>query len=243
TEIDQGANYIRYKVEIATNASFTQGVQVFDQTASQTGFSGQDAQGGTAYQPGSTAIYTFQEGQLGIGTIYFWRVYARDPAGFDQWSEPSETRSFTTIGVYNPNIWGNEIGDGIWSTHGNWSKGTAPVAGDDVMFIPDSSPSTKHNTSCAADSVNNNLGSFILDTGYTSTITFAKNAVAGEMSLTVSSDITVNSGTLVFEGDTDTDSVPATPENDGTGYTINAQNIIIGNEANMNADGKGFPQG
>ncbi|MCK5591091.1 MAG: hypothetical protein KAI72_03970, partial [Candidatus Pacebacteria bacterium] len=126
---------------------------------------------------------------------------------------------------------------GNWSTAANWSTSVVPAAGDDVVFNGAST------ANCAADTVNNNLGSIKLDTGYTGTVTFSKNAVSSGMSLTLTGDITVNDGNLVFEGDTAVDSYPATPEIDGTGYTINAANITIASGASMNVDGMGFAAG
>ena len=72
--------YLRYKVQIATDNTFTTNLQTFDQTTSQTGYSGQDTQGSTAYLSSSTATYTMQT-VLSPNTVYYIRAYAKDPPG------------------------------------------------------------------------------------------------------------------------------------------------------------------
>ena len=58
TTTDANSDYVRYKVQIATDPTFTQNLVTFDQSSSQTGWSGQNASGNTAYNSGSTATYT-----------------------------------------------------------------------------------------------------------------------------------------------------------------------------------------
>ena len=68
----------------------------FDQTASQTGWSGQDTESGTAYQSGTQAVYTLQSALL-PNTTYYWRSYYIDPSGGNAWSDTQTTPfSFTT---------------------------------------------------------------------------------------------------------------------------------------------------
>jgi hypothetical protein len=68
---------------------------------SQAGFSGQNAQTGTAYSVSGTltsstiATYTYQ-GTLSLATQYWWRAYAIDPANGSGWSVASPIRSFYT---------------------------------------------------------------------------------------------------------------------------------------------------
>jgi len=64
---------------------------------SQTGWSGQNAQAGTAYNSGATATYTLQSALS--GKRYFIRAYAIDPAGAGVWGSASATRSFLTTNV------------------------------------------------------------------------------------------------------------------------------------------------
>jgi len=95
---DTETNYLRYKIQFATSADFTQNLQSFDQNASQTGWSGQDAQGNTGYTSNLTATYTTQTA-LTPSTTYYIRAYAIDPGGSLTWSSTSTTVSFTT-GVF-----------------------------------------------------------------------------------------------------------------------------------------------
>jgi len=70
--------------------------QTFDQTSSQTGWSGQNADSGNAYTSGTQATYTIQT-KLDPSTPYYWRSYATDPAGTNTWSSTQTTPySFTT---------------------------------------------------------------------------------------------------------------------------------------------------
>ncbi len=85
TATDPTSDYIRYKIELCTNVGMTTGCQTFDQTSSQTGWSGQNTQTSTAYTSGTQGIYTLQSA-LTIGTTYYWRSYAIDPGGTNTWS-------------------------------------------------------------------------------------------------------------------------------------------------------------
>ncbi len=95
---DPESNYLKYKIQIATDYSFSQIVQTIDQTASQIGWSGQNAQTGTAYNSGSTATYILQS-PLSISTGYFIRAYAIDPGGSNIWSSASSINSISTGGT------------------------------------------------------------------------------------------------------------------------------------------------
>ena len=97
TTTDVDSDYLRYKIELCENLAMTTNCQTFDQTASQTGWSGQDAQTSTAYASGTQASYTLQS-TLANSTTYYWRSYAIDPAGSNSWSSTQGTpRSFTTV--------------------------------------------------------------------------------------------------------------------------------------------------
>jgi hypothetical protein len=98
---DAQSDYLRYKIQIATDNAFTQNLQTFDQTVSQTGWSGQNAQTSTAYNSGSTATYTLQANLI-YNQLYYIRAYAIDPGGVNTWSTPSTTGTFTTIPLPAP---------------------------------------------------------------------------------------------------------------------------------------------
>ncbi len=135
----------------------------------------------------------------------------------------------------NANYW---IGTGTWSTAANWSKGHAPLPGEDVTF------DFRVASNCTANIVSNNLGSITLAAGYTGTVTFATNAVAGGMNLTVAGDVAVYGGNLVFSGNTNVinESNGGTAGNPfGIGYAVQASNILIGAGGSINADNQGFP--
>lgn len=141
------------------------------------------------------------------------------------------------IGQPDRNYW---IGSGAstnWSTDANWSKGHAPRPGEDVVFDWSST------ADCLANTVTNDLGSLTLADGYGGTVTFARNAVTNGMTLTVAGDITVNTGNLVFAGDTTFVGAGTPTKPFGRGYTLVASNITIAAGTSINADGMGFALG
>ena len=102
TATDNDGDYLRYKIELCTNLAMTTSCQTFDQTSSQTGWSGQNTQTNTAYTSGTQATYTLQSDLL-PNTTYYWRSYAVDPAGSNTWSATQGTpRSFTTLATPLP---------------------------------------------------------------------------------------------------------------------------------------------
>lgn len=103
TATDPDSDYLRYKIELCEDSGMTTNCQTFDQTVSQTGWSGQNAQTSTAYASGTQATYTLQS-SLTAGTTYYWRSYAKDPGGLDTWSSTQSPYSFTTLSSGNDTI-------------------------------------------------------------------------------------------------------------------------------------------
>jgi len=115
TTTDYESDYLRYKIELDTVNTFDSGnLQTFDQTSSQTGWSGQNTESSTAYTSGTQAVYTVQT-PLSPTTTYYWRSYAIDPDGSNTWSStqgtpysftttdpPTQPTSLLTEGVTNP---------------------------------------------------------------------------------------------------------------------------------------------
>jgi hypothetical protein len=96
TTTDTNSDNIQYKIELCENLAMTTNCQTFDQNSSQTGWSGQNADGNTTYTSGTQGTYTVQT-PLTAGTTYYWRSYAIDPFGVNQWSSTQGTPySFTT---------------------------------------------------------------------------------------------------------------------------------------------------
>lgn len=96
TTTDTDADYLRYKIQTCTDVGMTTSCQTFDQTSSQVGWTGQDTQTSSAYTSGTQATYTLQT-PLSNSTTYYWRSYAKDPAGSNTWSATQGTPySFTT---------------------------------------------------------------------------------------------------------------------------------------------------
>ena len=100
TTNDPDGDALQYKIQVATDAAFTEDVQTFDQTSSSTGWTGQNF--GNAYFSGSNSSYNLSLAQSLISNqTYYWRAYAYDLYGNKTWSaSPSATRSFTTAPPY-----------------------------------------------------------------------------------------------------------------------------------------------
>ncbi len=102
TTTDTNSDYLRYKIQLCTNALMTIDCQTFDQTSSQTGWSGQNTQSNTAYTSGTQGIYTVQSALI-TNTNYYWRSYAKDPGGSNTWSSTQTTPyMFTTTLIVAP---------------------------------------------------------------------------------------------------------------------------------------------
>ena len=104
---DDSLDYIRYKIELYGSTSCTSPlIRTIDQTSSQTGWKAQSSQSATAYMGGASitqlGIHTYQPSALSPSTQYWWRAYAIDPGGTNQWSTASNCYSFTT-GAAVPN--------------------------------------------------------------------------------------------------------------------------------------------
>lgn len=92
---DPDGDALQYKVELALDASFTTGLQTYDQTISSAGWAGQTI--GNTYGKGAIASLTIPSVDiLAANTTYWWRVSSFDPSGSRVWSTPSSARSFTT---------------------------------------------------------------------------------------------------------------------------------------------------
>jgi hypothetical protein len=102
---DPNSDYLKYKIDVCSNSDCSSIIRTIDQTSSQTGWTGQDAQTGTAYVGSSTvtsstmANHTYQAPALSLSTQYWWRAYAIDPAGDNTWSAASAIQSFTTQSI------------------------------------------------------------------------------------------------------------------------------------------------
>lgn len=110
TGTDTNGDYLRYKIELCTNSGMTANCQTFDQTSSQTGWSGQNTQTSTAYTSGTQATYTIQT-PLTVSTTYYWRSYSIDPGGTNTWS-PTQGAPYsftTTDGTTNFTVEGLQL--------------------------------------------------------------------------------------------------------------------------------------
>jgi hypothetical protein len=235
---DPENDYLRFKVEIATDSGFGNIVKTIDQTASQADWYGQTEQSRTAYASSGTVTVVISP-PLTAGTQFFWRAYAVDPAGSNAWSMVSTSRIFTTYAT-PANYWVCDpnpiLGDGLWTSATNWSKRSVPVAGENILFGGD-----YFNADCTVNSASNFLSSLTLASNYTKTVTFAGKAVAGGMTLTLSGSLVVSSGTLVFQGDTTAIGDGQATNKFGEGYRIEADSVTIGSNGIVHADKAGFP--
>jgi hypothetical protein len=99
---DADNDYLRYKIDVCSVPDCSSIVRTIDETLSQTGWSGQDQQAGTAYTGNSIitsstmATYAYQAPALSPNTQYWWRAYAIDPGGTNTFSGASGIQDFTT---------------------------------------------------------------------------------------------------------------------------------------------------
>ncbi len=122
TATDSDSDYIRYKLELCSNVGMTAGCHTYDQTQSQTGWSGQDAETSTAYASGTQATFTVPSGTLSANSTYYWRTYAIDPGGTNTWSGTQGTpRSFSTYQTANPPSCTVDKGDNNTSIIPQWT--------------------------------------------------------------------------------------------------------------------------
>jgi hypothetical protein len=96
---DSDGDYLQYKI-LLYNSDCSTGLQTFDQTSSQVGWSGQDANSNTAYVGSSilsaSTVATFGNASLSTTTTYCWKAAAIDPGGTNTFSAYSPTQLFTT---------------------------------------------------------------------------------------------------------------------------------------------------
>lgn len=92
---ERDGDAVQYKIEIAKDVAFTNGLKTYDQTSSSTGWTGQTI--GNTYSGGTAGGFTLPVSDiLTANTTYWWRVSAYDPSGTRTWSSPSAAQSFTT---------------------------------------------------------------------------------------------------------------------------------------------------
>lgn len=118
---DADNDYLQYKIEICTTSNCSAIFRTIDQTVSQTGWSGQDANAQSAYVGNSSissstiATHLLQPPGLSANTQYWWRGYSIDPVGSNTWSSPSSIQTFTIDITKNVEVrGGSTIQGGGW---------------------------------------------------------------------------------------------------------------------------------
>ena len=116
---NSSGSYQRYKIQVCSDDACSAVLRTIDQTASQTGWTAQSIQSGTAYSGGAPlaqiAIHKYQPTALSANTQYWWRGAAIDPGGVNTWSDWSSIYSFTTAPATASNI---NIGGGVITIYG-----------------------------------------------------------------------------------------------------------------------------
>ena len=99
TGADRDGDAVQYRIQIARDSGYTSRVVSYDQSVSQTGWSGQTLS--SAFQSGQLATFTLPSADtLTANTQYWWRVASYDPNGTRTWSAYSSSRTFTTSSAY-----------------------------------------------------------------------------------------------------------------------------------------------
>jgi 6-phosphogluconolactonase (cycloisomerase 2 family) len=99
---DADSDALQYRIQVCSDSACNSIVRTIDQTTSQTGWSGQDALGNTAYVGASSvndstiAQHVYQAPALDPDVEYWWRAQAIDPEGSNTWSSWSSTDRFMT---------------------------------------------------------------------------------------------------------------------------------------------------
>lgn len=92
---ERDGDAVQYKLEIARDSAFTNSLKTYDQSTSNTGWTGQTI--GNTYTNGVAGSFTLPVSDiLTANTAYWWRVSAYDPGGTRTWSLTSAPQSFTT---------------------------------------------------------------------------------------------------------------------------------------------------
>jgi hypothetical protein len=113
--IDGDGDSLKYKIQLCADATCTTVLATYDQTADQTGWSGQDNDSFTTYGADQTTVtdstvayYDTPGVVLSPNTTYYWRAYAIDPGGSNTWSAASTIQTFSTniteVRILNGNI-------------------------------------------------------------------------------------------------------------------------------------------
>jgi hypothetical protein len=98
TATDADADNVQYKIVLYTDASCTATSTTYDESSSQSGWSGQNATSNSSndsYTSGSQGAYTVQVA-LSAATTYYWKASAIDPLGTNTFGTTGSCKSFTT---------------------------------------------------------------------------------------------------------------------------------------------------
>ncbi len=202
TTTDSESDYLRYKIQVCTNVGMTIGCQTFDQTSSQTGWSGQNTQTSTAYTSGTQATYTVQT-PLSPDTTYYWRSYAIDPGGMNSFSGTQTVRSFTTF-LRPPQPSTCTVTKNTANTQIiiNWTDNSTSEAGYQVWKITDGGVAAQLGSNLAANTIT------LTDTSVTSGHSYGymvrnyqlDGAVTYYSNFCVTASSNLNTGFFKFEG-------------------------------------------
>ena len=97
--VDRDGDALQYRLQVASDAGFTTNVLTYDQTLSQTGWSGQTI--GSTYGPGTIATFVLPTAdRLIASTQYWWRIASYDSLGTRTWTNYSTAQSFSTAAPF-----------------------------------------------------------------------------------------------------------------------------------------------
>jgi hypothetical protein len=186
---------------VGTNVSFTATVAGFaTPTGSVTFFDGVTSLGSANLSGGSA---TFSTDTLTRGTHVITARYSGVSGDF------AASASDPVTLIVGENLWTGSGGDGNWSTAGNWSNGSVPASGDDVV-IPEGATVTLGSGTATVNSltVDGALtvsggslavnGDFVVDVGGSASISSGSVTVN---SATVNGVLTLSGGSLDVTGD------------------------------------------
>lgn len=98
---DADGDYLQYKTTICEDSLLQRACTVYDQTSSQTGWTGQDANSNTAYASGTSASFSTTN-NLKYGTTYYYKVSVIDPDGANRWIDSTSGSATTNFAPTPP---------------------------------------------------------------------------------------------------------------------------------------------
>jgi len=128
TATDSNGDPLQYKVIIYSNGGCSTVVQTNDETASQTGWSGQNASSSSAFTSGTQGTYTTQAA-LTASTTYYWNAFAKDPWNSNTWTQSLACNNFTTAPINSTTVVNSSATSSVYGSSVTFTATVTPASG------------------------------------------------------------------------------------------------------------------